>query len=59
MYEHSGHHGHVTWTILYKIWFPFRKEAPHKILLGLAKRFQRIISLKMVEERTDNGQTPA
>ena len=39
---------------LYKIWLPHPKDAPHKIWLSLAKRFQRR-SLKMV----DDVRTPA
>ena len=35
---------------LYKLWFPLPKEAPHKIWLWLAKRFQRRRDLKMVND---------
>ena len=44
---------------LYKLSFPLSKEAPHKIWLWLAKRFQRRRLLKMWTDndgRTDDGR---
>ena len=41
IYSYGGHLGHVTLTILYKLSFTLPKNAPHKVWLCLAKRFQR------------------
>ena len=39
---------------LYKLSFPLPKEAPHKIWLWLAKRFQRRRCLNIVDDDDDN-----
>ena len=41
--------------IKYKLSFPLPKEAPQKIWLSLAERFQRRIRLKMVDDDDDNA----
>ena len=43
---------------LYKLLFPLLKEAPHKIWLWLAKRFQRRRCLNIVDDDNDkdNGR---
>ena len=41
IYSHGGHLGHVTLTIYTKLSFPLSKDAPHKVWLCLAKRFER------------------
>ena len=41
---------------LYKLSFPFLKEAPHTIWLWLAKRFQRRRCLNIVDDDNDNGR---
>ena len=41
---------------LYKLLFPLPKEAPHKIWLWLAKRFQSRRCLKMVEDDNNDGR---
>ena len=40
--------------LLYKLSFPLPKEAPHKIWLSLAKRFQRRRCLNIVDDDNDN-----
>ena len=40
---------------LYKLLFPLPKEAPHKIWLLLAKRFQRRRRLKMMDNDDDEN----
>ena len=46
----------VMWH-LYKLSFPLPKEAPHKIWLWLAKRFQRRRCLNIVDDDdNDNGR---
>ena len=43
-----------------KLSFPLPKDAPHKIWLSSAKRFQRTRCLKLwtTDGRTDDGRTP-
>ena len=55
IFEHGSHLGHVTWTIYINFCSPLPKEAPHKIWLWLAKRFQRRRCLNIVD---DDGLMP-
>ena len=40
IYSHGGHLGHATMNI-YANFHPLPEDAPHKVWLGLAKRFLR------------------